>query len=73
MTFADVHVLTDYARRPRAERAENNDLDGFLTALTDLSRTYGFAISNAPELFMMEREDYAFAYRCDADGRLVRR
>lgn len=73
MTFADVHVLKDYARAPRAERAEAGDLDGFLAALTDLSRTYGLGISNAPELFLMEREDHAFAYRCDADGRLVRR
>ena len=72
-SFVEAYAVREQPRRPGGERVEAGDLEGFLSALTDLSHSYGLAVSGAPELFLMERDDYAYAYVCDADGRLVRR
>ena len=45
-------------------------LETFLSKLTDISRQTGIAIAQPSDLFVMEPEDYAFSYVCDADGRV---
>ena len=46
-------------------------LEVFLSKLTTLSRDTGIAIAQPSDLFLMEPEDYAFAYICDEEGRLT--
>ena len=51
---------------PRTAKVEQ-----FLSELTELSDKYGIAITGKPVLFMMEKEDYAFAYRADDESNLT--
>jgi hypothetical protein len=50
---------------PRTAKVEH-----FLSELTELSDKYGIAITGKPVLFLMEKEDYAFAYRADDESNL---
>ncbi len=45
--------------------------EAFLHELTDLSHKYGLAIAGMPTLFMLERDDMALAYGCDAESKLT--
>ena len=45
----------------------STECDGFLAELTELSAKHGIAITGTPVLFVMEREDFSYAYRID-DG-----
>ena len=51
---------------PRAAK-----LGQFLAELTELSDKYGIAVAGKPVLFLMEKEDYAFAYRADDESNLT--
>lgn len=53
--------------------AEAPSLDRFLVQLTELSRQHGVAIADMPHVYLMEKDDYAFSYACDDDGRLTLR
>lgn len=71
MSFVDASA-ENRACHADDEHGAIGDLSGFLSDLTRISRAYGIAISGSPELIEMENDDYAFSYRCGADGRLVR-
>ena len=45
-------------------------IEQFLSELTELSDKYGIAITGSPVLFLMQKEDYAFAYRADDESNL---
>lgn len=53
-------------------QTESERLESFLSDLTALSAKHGIAIGDAPTLYVMEREDYAYAYKVDADSVLSR-
>jgi hypothetical protein len=42
----------------------------FLAALSELSARYGIGITGDPVLFVMEKDDFAFSYRIDAESNL---
>lgn len=44
----------------------------FLAALTSLANSLGIGINDDAKLFVMEADDFAFSYGCDANGRLER-
>jgi hypothetical protein len=52
------------------KQKEQDNLDGFLDALTNISRRYGIGITGRPELYDMERDDYERQYRYK-DGELT--
>lgn len=55
------------------EASHIDELNEFLSELTRVSHKHGIAISGEPELFLMERDDYAHSYACDASSRLALR
>ena len=50
---------------------EDKQLESFLYDLTELSRRYKIGITGDMEPFVMEKDDSALAYTCNADGKLV--
>ena len=50
----------------------SNPLDEFLAELTRIARAYGFGINHEAEIFIMEQDDFLFAYGCNKDGQLER-
>lgn len=50
--------------------SEEQKVETFLAGLTELSVKYGIAITGKPVLFVMEQEDYSFAYRADDESNL---
>lgn len=59
---------------PKAAKTERTaasvDLDGFLTALGDLSRRFGLAIGDGAQLYVMEAEDYQRSYLANDESDL---
>jgi hypothetical protein len=49
---------------------ENDNLLGFLDALTEISRRYKIGVTGEPILFVMEDDDLERIYSCDAESRL---
>jgi len=54
--------------KPSVDRTET--VAAFLAALTEASAKHGIAITGKPMLFVMEQQDYQFAYRADAESNL---
>jgi len=50
---------------------QQDNLQQFLSDLTELSRRHRIGIIVPANLFVMEDEDLDIAYSCDADGMLV--
>lgn len=53
------------------ELKRDTELDAFLNDLTALSLKYRIGIAAPVKIFVMEDDDLALAYHCDADGNLV--
>lgn len=49
---------------------DQDNLGGFLDALTEFSRRYKIGITGKPVLFVLENEDFDRVYSCDAESRL---
>lgn len=66
-----------FAADPRQSAArdvrDDVDLDRFLAGLTALSLECGIGITDAPTLYVLEREDRDYSYAADKDGHLVLR
>ena len=62
---------TDSARQPfETEKDRPDKINEFLAALTELSASYGIGITGDPIVFIMEKDDFAFSYRVDAESNL---
>jgi hypothetical protein len=62
------------AQQTNSWPAEGNDpekLNEFLAALSELSAKYGIGITGESVLFAMEKDDFAFSYRVDAESNLT--
>ena len=46
-------------------------VQNFLHELATLSHKHGVGIAGSPTLFLLERDDYALAYACDDESKLV--
>lgn len=51
-------------------REQEDSLNTFLDALTELSRRYKIGIAGQPVLFNMDSDDFERAYSCDAESGL---
>lgn len=45
--------------------------EAFVRELTDLSHKYGIGITGSPALFLLDRDDFALAYDCDDQSKLI--
>ncbi len=45
--------------------------EAFVRELTDLSHKYGIGITGSPVLFLLVRDDFALAYDCDDQSKLI--
>jgi hypothetical protein len=50
---------------------QQDNLQQFLSDLTELSRRYKIGITDKPHLFIMDNDDYERIYSCDADSVLA--
>jgi hypothetical protein len=49
---------------------KDQELQSFLSELTELSRKYKTGITGTPILFVMDNDDYERVYTCDAQSSL---
>jgi hypothetical protein len=59
------------AAKQDSNAEEHPNLAAFLVDLTDLTHKHQIAVSGQPVLIVLEREDYALQYECDAEGHLT--
>lgn len=49
----------------------SDQTEAFVCELTELSHKHGIGIAGSPELFLLERDDFALTYECDDQSKLV--
>ena len=64
-------IMAQQSNSRPAQESEPEKLNEFLAALSELSAKYGIGITGDPVLFVMEKDDFAFAYRVDPESNLT--
>jgi hypothetical protein len=64
-------IMAQQANSLSAQESKPEKLTEFLDELSELSAKYGIGITGDPVLFIMEKDDFAFSYRADAESNLT--